>query len=892
MIISKKLIAAVRVGLVLFVAGVAGPSVRAVVTQVVHGAVPAAVAQLQPTGSLPGTTNLSLAIGLPLRNQAALSNLLHQIHDPASPNYRHYLTPAQFTKMFGPTAQDYQALINFAKANGLAVTGTHPNRLLLDVQGPVVNIEKAFHLALNVYQHPTEGRTFYAPDVAPSFNLAVPVLTINGLNNFSQPHPMNLIRTSPRRQANGSVPIRNPGSGVDGTYLGYDFRNAYLPGVNMLTGAGQAVGLVEFDGYYPNDIALYTQQAGLPSVSLQDVFLDGYDGTPGPNNIEVALDIEMAIAMAPGLSSVIVYQAGPLGNPNDVLSRIASDNLAKQISCSWSWGGGPDLTADNLLMQMQLQGQSFFNASGDSDAISGSTAGIFPCDNPNLTSVGATTLTCSPDGSWSAEGVWNWGVFYGSYVGSSGGISTTYRIPWWQQGVDMSGSGGSTTMRNFPDVAMVGDNIEVFYGNGQQASVGGTSCAAPLWAAYVALANQQAVANGLPPVGFINPALYSLGNTTADFHDITNGNNTNAASSNQFFAVVGYDLCTGWGSPNGNSLLNDLTGTVSQPLDITRSALYWFTHGYTNTFAFTGATLEQAIVANGGNLNLGFIWLPVQSENSDNVLDSIDTFMEALGFYYKGSGTSGDGSPASSLCQARKKLAPELIAAIANNVLLGTDPANASYNTGSVITNFPSDLISQATQAAAGFDVAKIKTMTGILHKFNDSGITNNFPAWLVECSPNNPAFLRQITRDPTTYYNCPGLNDSCATAENVLFANSGPFAPAKFQRTGMDTRKYAGNSVFYEILPSMGFAGRRFTVKTAGSNFSPTLTVLEGQCALVASNGTLIVSSNNLTVVSSAVNSNAFTSTAVSFTTDGVSTNFIQAGGSPGKLNITITSP
>ena len=123
MIISKKLIAAVRVGLVLFVAGVAGPSVRAVVTQVVHGAVPAAVAQLQPTGSLPGTTNLSLAIGLPLRNQAALSNLLHQIHDPASPNYRHYLTPAQFTKMFGPTAQDYQALINFAKANGLAFDG-------------------------------------------------------------------------------------------------------------------------------------------------------------------------------------------------------------------------------------------------------------------------------------------------------------------------------------------------------------------------------------------------------------------------------------------------------------------------------------------------------------------------------------------------------------------------------------------------------------------------------------------------------------------------------------------------------------------------------------------------------------------------------------------------
>ena len=792
--------------------------------------------------------------------------------------------------------------------------------MLLDVQGPVATIEKAFHLALHVYQHPTEGRTFYSPDVAPSFNLAVPVVTINGLNNYFQPHPMNLIRTSVRRQANGPVPIRNPGSGVDGTYIGYDFRNAYLPGVNMPTGAGQTVALVEFDGYYPNDIEMYTHQAGLPSVPLMDVFLDGYDGTPGAGNIEVALDIEMAIAMAPGLSSVIVYQAGPSGIPNDMLSRIASDNLAKQISCSWSWGGGPDLTTDNLLLQMQVQGQTFFNASGDSDAISGSTSDIFPCDDPNLTSVGATTLTCSPDGSWSSEGVWNWEIVRGKYMGSSGGISTTYRIPWWQQGIDMTANGGSTTMRNFPDVAMVGDNIEVFYDNGQQASVGGTSCAAPLWAAYIALANQQAVANGLPPVGFINPAIYALGNSSTDFHDITTGNNTNAASSNQFFAVAGYDLCTGWGSPNGNSLLSDFTGTVSQPLDITRSSLYWFTHGYTNDPSFTGATLEQAIVANGGNLNLGFIWLPVQNETA-NGSSAIDAFMEALGFYYRGSGATGDGLPASALCQARKLLAPELIAAIANNVLLGTDPANASYNTGSGIANFPSDLISQAQQAAAGSDVAQIQSMTVMLRKFNTSGVTNNLPAWLVETSPNSRSFLTKIARDPTTFLNCPGLNSSCQTAEIVVIPSSdNPFATVNFKRS-VDTRKFAGicanistntasstgtsgsNSVAYVcfggsgywmIPPSLGSANRHFTVTTAKSNFPVDLTVSRGDCANLVSVVTASASSS----------SSSYYPVKAQFITDGTNTFYIQAGsyttvggvqvssGVYGKLNLTITSP
>jgi len=553
----------------LLVGVVFGTPGRAAGGQVLRGHVPAAVARLQPMGRLPGMTNLDLAIGLPLRNKAGLDNLLQQIYDPASPHYRRYLTPEQFAEMFGPTDQDYQALIDFVKANGLMVTGRHPGRALLDVKGSVAAIEKVFHLTMRVYQHPTEARTFYAPEVEPSLDLAVPVLDISGLNNYAVPHPKKLIR-KPGSKANNATP--NVGSGPGGAYTGYDFRAAYLPGVTNLIGAGQAVGLLEFDGYYANDIATYEQQTGVPSVTLATVLLDGFNGVPttgiNSGNSEVALDIEMTISMAPGLSKVIVYEAGPNGIANDVLSRMASDNQAKQLSCSWSFGvDGPDATADQFFQQMAAQGQSFFDASGDSGAFSGSTSVDFPSDDPYITQVGGTTLTTAgPGGNWMSEIVWNWGyIRHSGYVGSGGGISTSYPIPGWQQGISMSANQGSTTMRNVPDVAMVSDNIAIVADNGQQETDGGTSFAAPLWAGFIALVNQQAAAYGRPPVGLVNPAIYAIGkgaNYASDFHDITTGNNTTSSSPTKFFAVTGYDLCTGWGTPNGINLIYALAGTT------------------------------------------------------------------------------------------------------------------------------------------------------------------------------------------------------------------------------------------------------------------------------------------------------------------------------------------
>ena len=104
------------------------------------------------------TNKLHLAIGLPLRNQESLTTLLQQVVDPASPNFRHYLTPEQFTAQFGPTEQDYQAVLDFAKTNGFTVTVKHANRMLVEVDAPAADVERAFNITLRNYQHPTENR--------------------------------------------------------------------------------------------------------------------------------------------------------------------------------------------------------------------------------------------------------------------------------------------------------------------------------------------------------------------------------------------------------------------------------------------------------------------------------------------------------------------------------------------------------------------------------------------------------------------------------------------------------------------------------------------------------------------------------------------------------------
>ena len=544
----KKILATV---LFLVACGHGVPARAAAVRPALTSHVPAAVRDLSALEEVAGETPLRLAIALPGRDPVGLAATLRELADPAGPRYRKYLSPAEFGARFGAAPADLAAVEDFARTNGLTVTTRHANRHVLSLVGPARNVAAALHVRLNWYPHPTESRRFFAPDREPGLALSTSVLHIGGLDNFALPRPH--LHSASLAAPAGVQP--RVGSGPSGSLMGGDFRAAYVPG-SPLTGAGQSVALVEFDAYYPADISAYLAATGLPPVNLVNLPVAGGVAVPGAGNNEVCLDIEVAVAMAPGLANLFVYEA-PQGCPwLTILSQIADDNLARSVSCSW-YGGSENPAAELVFQQMAAQGQSFFNASGDSDAYTGAIP--FPEDSPNIVQVGGTTLTTDASGAYVSETAWNWG--HG--VGSGGGVSTYFPLPAYQQGVASPGNSGSATHRNVPDVAMVADNILIYCGNGLRGRVGGTSAAAPLWAAFAALVNQQADFLGLPPLGFPNPAFYALGAGPAygvEFHDVTTGNNTSPSSPRAFLAGAGYDLATGWGSPNGTNLINVLAG--------------------------------------------------------------------------------------------------------------------------------------------------------------------------------------------------------------------------------------------------------------------------------------------------------------------------------------------
>jgi len=513
-------------------------------------------------GHLPSSRILQLDVVLPLRDQAGLDAFLADLYSSTIPNYRHFLTPAEFTERFGPTQHDYEEVVRYVQSHGLAVVGGSRDGMEVQVKGPVSAIEAAFHINLMMYQHPTENRIFFGPDREPSTDLPFALWHISGLDNFSIPHPL-YVKKSDYAREHGITPsqIKNAttGSGPSASFLGSDMRAAYYGGTT-LTGSGQNLGLFEYLGTDLADLTTYynnvhqTNSVPITLLSTDGTRTSCVDSRAGGrcDDTEQTLDMTQALGMAPGLASLVMYVGS---TDTAIISAMTTHNpLPTTIGCSWGWTPADPSTLDPYFQKMSAQGQNFFAASGDSSTWSRRNE-AWPADDANVVSVGGTDLTtASAAGPWKSETAW---------VDSGGGISPdNIKIPSWQSqaGVINSSNKGSTTLRNGPDVSANANFT--FYVCADQTTCtaneyGGTSFAAPMWAGYVALANQQLKANGFSTVGFINPYLYSFGLSSGhatDFHDITSG------KSGSYSAVTGYDLVTGWGSPNGQGLINALVG--------------------------------------------------------------------------------------------------------------------------------------------------------------------------------------------------------------------------------------------------------------------------------------------------------------------------------------------
>ena len=352
---------------------------------------------------LPATQSLRIDIVLPLRDQAGLEEFLREVYDPRSPSYRHFLTVSEFTARFGPSQEDYDAVVQYATSNGLTVVGGSRDGMDVQIEASVADIETAFNVRMGAYQHPTENRTFYAPDREPTLSLPFPVWHISGLDNYSIPRPA-LLHRNPSQGSNATT-----GSGPSSSFLGSDMRAAYYGGT-ALTGSGQTVGLLEFYGYDTADVNTYFKNAKQKnSVPIVGISTDGTSLTclysKGCDDTEQTIDITQAVSMAPGLKDLYVYVGS---TDTAILSAMSTHSpLSAQLSSSWTWSPADPSTDDPYFQKFAAQGQNYFQAAGDSGSYTSSSEDVYPADDAYVTVVGGTDLeTSGPGGAWVSETVW------------------------------------------------------------------------------------------------------------------------------------------------------------------------------------------------------------------------------------------------------------------------------------------------------------------------------------------------------------------------------------------------------------------------------------------------------------------------------------------------------
>jgi hypothetical protein len=596
-------------------AGAAGaPS--ATVHVALGGAPPALPPGSAVVGAAPPATTISLDVSLKPRDPAALDAFVAAVSTPGSPEFHHYLATGQFASAFGPTTATIGATRSWLASTGLTVGATASDGLLIPVSGTTAAVEQAFGVPLGDARLPS-GRVARFNATAPLVpaSLAGRLQGVIGLSTVSQPHA-ELVKgsisttatapstatpstggsvTSPQTTGptshlvspcTGATDLRSLGAyTADQLAATYGFDPLYTDG---RTGTGVRVGIYELEPFTESDIDTYKSCYGIstPAPTLHNV--DG--GATGAQAGEAALDIEDVTGLAPA-ATIDVY-SGPNNDPTypnaplDVYARMVGDNLDRVLSTSWGqceseMDPGQQATETTLFAQAAAQGQTVLAAAGDS----GSSDCYYPfgsnpdndlslqvddpADQPYVTGVGGTTLSSAATGSPS-ETVWNGGQAGGA---GAGGVSSDFGQPSWQSGTGVDAPAATAqcaavdrpSCREVPDVSASADpyNGYAIYvtahssGCGGWCPFGGTSGGSPLWSALVALIDQAPTSSS---VGFINPTLYACATASVDLHDVTSGgNDINPPGGPTYPATPGYDVASGWGSPNGVNLLGSLT---------------------------------------------------------------------------------------------------------------------------------------------------------------------------------------------------------------------------------------------------------------------------------------------------------------------------------------------
>lgn len=450
-------------------------------------------------------------------------------------------------------------LTEWARQHGLSVRWRARDNWAI-VEGGAAALGAAFALDVHHYRHPG-GTVFYASPQQPS----VPTELASEVEGFGR-----ILSYSPHTEARPwPLPMEVPDQGLSPNALLRAYNATPLKR-NGVTGKGMTVVVFTFDGFDQADLDMYSDAYGLPRFTPEVV-----GGMPPARRGEATMDLEAVHAVAPDAKTVLV-NAVPTVEGEGVYPKIAAmmeDTARRYPGAVWSFSIG--WACDRLLTTADLApirsalaaahktGTTALDASGDLAGMeckfSRDWSGPPGPDDigldavaslPEMTSVGGTTLTTDKSGAWLAERSW----FDPPLTqGTGGGVSALFDRPDWQR---VNPSGVDPGRRLAPDVAAIADQftgMKIVF-NQQFALGGGTSLAAPIWAGLIALMNETLLRNGGTLIGDLNPLLYRIaaGARYPAFRDITSGGNAVA------LAGPGYDLATGLGTPDADSLVRDL----------------------------------------------------------------------------------------------------------------------------------------------------------------------------------------------------------------------------------------------------------------------------------------------------------------------------------------------
>lgn len=518
---------------------------------VLSGNTPAAVSNSTLNKHANPEDRLTIVVGLQLRNVDELNKLLAEQANPASPQYRRFITPDQFAQRYSPAHADVDQVVAFLGKNGIRVIAVTPNRTLIQAEGTVSQLEAAFGVTINEYTWTSPAgvkKTYFSNAQDPSVpsNLAGIVQSVIGLNTFAEFESM--MRRSPQPAPKAFVSGYTP---QDLAQV-YNYPNANNKNATTtLSGKGVKIAVATAENYDQKDMDEYYKQFGIKRTGqVVNIYVGG---NPNKVNGETTLDLQMVAGQAPG-ADILMY----MGNDPKfttftlVFNQIVTDNKADIMSVSWGLcedgtGKAQMLTEQAIFKQGAAQGIAMFAAAGDDGAYDCPTkkpmlSVDYPSSDPYITAVGGTTLYAS-GGKRTSEGAW---------TGGGGGISAYHKRPTWNNGNGVPAG----DMRMSSDVSLVSDPWTGYaiYVEGQWGEVGGTSAAAPMWAALWALS----VENAGGRLGLANETIYRMGNS-ADygklFYDVTSGNNGDHRGPG-YNTGPNWDHPTGWGAPDGTAVAN------------------------------------------------------------------------------------------------------------------------------------------------------------------------------------------------------------------------------------------------------------------------------------------------------------------------------------------------